>query len=225
MSPPHEVLRGPVPAPGPIIKTEDSIMPFQTEVRPSSSTIMLTALRLLGHRDADKHAVGARLLADLARVEPTSPELRDPAARAEFDRRVVVDLRRLLVAGLIRRAGDGLLALTDRGRAALSDCPDGIDDTVLMRYPEFRAHLARRRGMVIDPAAGLDGSLDVPPDAVVAPGSAAQPVVERELQEGFIAFLDGLTAADNPYDRDTHAHETWDEGYWEAAGIARNEVA
>ncbi|MAD38313.1 MAG: hypothetical protein CMO28_16625 [Tistrella sp.] len=198
-------------------------MPFQTEVRPPSSTIMLTALRMLAMQPADKHRVGERLLQDLARIAPKAAELCDPAARAEFDRRVVIDLRRLLVSGLIRRGGDGLLGITDRGREALKENPEGLDDTVLMRYPEFRAHLARRCGLVIDPAAGLDGAIEPPVEGGDAPMRKA-PVV-RELQEGFIAFLDGQTATDNPYETDTQAFITWEEGYWEAAGIARNEMA
>lgn len=179
-------------------------MPFETEYPPSDALIMLTVLRCAADGDTDMQSVLDRVLSDLKRSDPDAPALKDEGALNELRRRLQWTRDHLTAAGVIETVGDDQMHLTDRGASVLEQCPDGVDDSVLMQFPEFRAYVAglqRQRMIAARRALGGD------------PGD--------ETQEGYIAFLEGRRASDNPYEPDTHMHEAWDEGYWEGAADAR----
>lgn len=179
-------------------------MPFETEYPPSDALIMLTVLRCAASGDTDMPSVLDRVLSDLKRSEPDAPALQDEEALNELRRRLQWTREHLTAAGVIETTEGDRMHLTDRGASVLEQCPDGVDDSVLMQFPEFRTYVAglqRQRIIAARRALGGDPA--------------------TETQEGFVAFLEGRRAGDNPYEADTHMHEAWDEGYWEGASEAR----
>lgn len=82
---------------------------------------------------------------------------------------------------------------TPRGRALLRAHPDGVDDGVLMDYPEFRAWLDRVR----------------PHRRPEDPGT-------REFTEGWSARQSAKAHEDNPYPADTAQHQAWSNGWLES---------
>lgn len=88
---------------------------------------------------------------------------------------------------------DGTFRTTERGRRALADHPLGIDVTVLMRFAEFRAHVAQ----------------------ATHTAHPADPMF-RAYQWGFAGFLAGRSHADNPHRPDTVMHLAWENGWFEA---------
>ena len=83
---------------------------------------------------------------------------------------------------------------TPRGRALLTRHPDGIDDGVLMDFPEFRAWLA-----------GTEAGDVAPEDPR-----------HREFLNGWSAGWEGGDLGDNPYPADTAQHAAWVDGWLEA---------
>jgi ribosome modulation factor len=104
----------------------------------------------------------------------------------------------LLAAGALEPAGEDRLRLTSRGRQLLAAHPAGIDDSVLMEFPEFRRFVRR--------AATPKGDRRV----------AAAALREKEYDEGHAAFRAGRTAAENPYDQDSAQFLAWENGWFEA---------
>ncbi len=94
---------------------------------------------------------------------------------------------------LIERLDDGLLEITERGRKVLREHPLGIDNSVLMTFPEFRAYFQRT------------SQARAPEDA--RPG---------EFEEGYAAYQEGKLPADNPYETDSAGHLAWENGWFEA---------
>lgn len=82
---------------------------------------------------------------------------------------------------------------TPRGVALLRAHPDGVDDGVLMDYPEFRAWLkaAQHAGRPEDPR-------------------------PREFMDGWSARLRGGAQEDNPFPADTAQHHAWSDGWRES---------
>jgi ribosome modulation factor len=85
------------------------------------------------------------------------------------------------------------LRISTRGRKVLEQYPDGIDDTVLMGFREFRLWLQQT-------------ARHTPPEDTAA----------RAYQEGWTAQLCGRPHSDNPYLPDTVRHQTWENGWFEA---------
>ncbi len=84
---------------------------------------------------------------------------------------------------------------------ALSDHPGGIDDSVLMSYPEFRTFIKARGGHPMKTIGDKD-----------PPGDDPHLV---EFDQGYAAFNDGLDINDNPHSRDTPMHIAWENGWSE----------
>lgn len=82
---------------------------------------------------------------------------------------------------------------TPRGVALLRAHPDGVDDGVLMDYPEFRAWL----------------------DRLAHPARPEDPR-PREFMDGWAARLRGGGPEDNPFAADTAQHQAWAEGWRES---------
>jgi hypothetical protein len=99
----------------------------------------------------------------------------------------------LLKALLLVPAGESEFAITARGRQALAEHPMGVDDTVLMQFPEFRAFIG---------SLGAQAEHDDPRS--------------REFDEGYAAYQDGQMPADNPYEFDRIEHLAWENGWFTA---------
>ncbi|HJS33452.1 MAG TPA: hypothetical protein VJ924_15775, partial [Alphaproteobacteria bacterium] len=102
----------------------------------------------------------------------------------------------LVAARLLTRIDADRSVITERGRRALVDHPDGIDDSVLEQFAEFRAYIAAstKRRTAVDQEV-----------------SAA-----KEYDQGYAAFLAGETQRENPYDFDAAEHLLWDCGWFAA---------
>jgi hypothetical protein len=116
-----------------------------------------------------------------------------PVSAEEVRRRLATAKHFLLAARLLTPLADERFHITERGRRVLADNPMGVDDTVLMQFPEFRA-LIKRSG---EPAAHDDPR-------------------PREYEEGYEAYQDGKMPADNPYEFDCIEHLAWENGWFGA---------
>jgi restriction endonuclease Mrr len=113
-------------------------------------------------------------------------------ATGELRRRLDTARHDLTVAGLIAPSGESRFRTTERGHKVLADYPDGVDESVLARFPEFRQYIRRTAGP--------------------RPSEARQTAYD----EGYAAYGDGLDPADNPYPRDSLSHLNWANGWFEA---------
>jgi hypothetical protein len=151
-------------------------------------------------RLAEKGTTLEDCLAELDR-ELTLAREESPASRAEKLRLLGRARFTALKAGLIAPAGepspeDGVsqpFHLTDRGRQVLRDNPMGVDESVLMTFPDFAAFMrAASRGKPLEQTA------------------------EAQYDMGFAAFRAGQTLADNPFPFDAVEHLAWENGWFEA---------
>ena len=105
----------------------------------------------------------------------------------------------LLAAGLLRGLPPDRFAITERGRQMLAAHVIGIDDSILERFAEFRAYLeatAKHR---------------------LGESEAEAEIAEaKEYDQGYMAYVEGKTQRDNPYDFDSAAHFVWDCGWFAA---------
>lgn len=101
--------------------------------------------------------------------------------------------RNLMRAWLLAPVGEDRFRITERGREVLGEYPMGVDDTVLMQFPEFRSFVQR--------------SKDPETPAAVKP---------QDYERGYLAFRTGKEPADNPHAFDTAAHLAWENGWFEA---------
>lgn len=115
-----------------------------------------------------------------------------PADLEELRARLEEVEAKLLRAGLIRPAGAEGFEITDRGRRILKEHPDGVDESLLMEVPQYRAAITERA------AGGSPG-----------PGAAA-------YDAGYAACLSGRSLADNPYPADRRDHLDWQNGWSQA---------
>lgn len=146
--------------------------------------ILRTASEALATRDDCARRLRATL--DQAGEDP-------PFGPDEVASRLDMLIRYLTEARLLVSSGEGLFAITERGRAALADHPQGFDTADLMVYPEFARYirgLELRRG-ALDPRAG-------------------------GYDQGFYAYWIGRSPADNPYPPDSADHLAWENGWSEA---------
>jgi restriction system protein len=116
-----------------------------------------------------------------------------PVSAEEMHRRLATAQHFLLAAKLLTSLEDERFRITERGRRVLADNPMGVDDTVLMQFPEFRALIGR----------------------------AGEPVVHddprpQEYEEGYEAYQAGKLPADNPYEFDRIEHLAWENGWFGA---------
>jgi restriction system protein len=149
--------------------------------------LMLAVLRVAAGRSATLDACieHLRALRACARVEQLVPEdevrSRLEAVTAKLDR-----------ASLIERAAANGFRITARGRKVLADHPDGVDETVLLRFKEA-------------PAAGRRDETR----EVRAPARSA-------YEAGYEACGEGYGLADNPHPSDARAHLDWQNGWSQA---------
>ncbi len=154
--------------------------------------LMLLALKAAKEAPATLDDCIARLRVDLGRARENPP-----VSIAEIAAALDAVRNELVAAALLIPAGEGRLALTGRGRDVLREHPMGIDETVLMRFPEYRAFIrefACRR---------------TPDDP--------RPV---RYDQGYAAYQAGLGLADNPFAPDTIDHLAWENGWSEARDAA-----
>ncbi len=154
----------------------------------NAPNLVVIILRAAAEGPATLQDCAARLQELLDRADehpPFGPE--DVASRLDMLIRYLREAR-LLAAG-----PDDSFTITERGRAALEQHPQGFDTADLMSYPEFARYirgLALRRGPVDARAGGYD--------------------------HGFYAYWGGETPADNPYPADSADHLAWENGWSEA---------
>jgi hypothetical protein len=149
---------------------------------------MLAVLRAAKAGPARLEDAEAGLRAHLAVAG--EPLLLEPA---ELERRFDEAARLLAGAGAITHLDDGGYSLTPRGRTLLERYPDGVDQSVLHVFPEFRAFVAE---------AGHIGPEDDP----------RLPAFHAGMQ----AFTDRRALSDNPFATDTPDHLAWECGWSEA---------
>lgn len=82
---------------------------------------------------------------------------------------------------------------TPRGIALLRAHPDGVDDGVLMDYPEFRTWLA-----------------------AIQHHRRPEDPMPLEFTDGWVARQRGGALEDNPFPTDTAQHQAWSEGWRES---------
>lgn len=151
--------------------------------------LMVALLRVAEERgEAAVGDAAVRLREDLARAGE-----RPPVDEGELLARLGRARHNLFKAGALLPTHDQRFRITVRGRRVLAEHPEGIDDTVLMQFPEFRQYIRRLVGR---PAADKPLSL--------------------AYDQGWAAYHGGVSHSDNPYRFDTGQHLAWENGWFEA---------
>jgi restriction system protein len=150
--------------------------------------LMLAVLRAARQGPAGLDDAMARLQANLAAAHEPPPE-----PGGDLRRRLERAALLLRGADAIAPAGDDRFRLTARGARLLADHPDGVDETVLLALPEFRALLA-----------------------ALHPHRSKDDPHPRAFEAGMQAFAEGGSLADNPYAFDSADHLAWECGWSEA---------
>lgn len=114
-----------------------------------------------------------------------------PEDEAGLRARLAEARERLELARLIAPLNGQRFRLTTRGRSVLVENPQGVDDTVLVQFEEFRS-------------------------AILAERSAPSATTSAEYERGYAAHLAGLGLADNPHAADSAAHLEWENGWSQA---------
>ena len=161
--------------------------------------LMLTLLKVATEGPASIEDAAERLKRNLESVGLVVRRCPD----AEFQTYLTRARDRLLQAVLLTPLDDGRFAITPRGRQALSDHPGGIDDSVLMNFPEFRAFIEAEAGRPVKRIGSKDNAGDDDPRIV-------------EFDQGYAAFQQGIGLQANPYERDRVMHLAWENGWCEA---------
>lgn len=166
-------------------------MTTTTDYTPGDPALMLTILRSASANlgpDALRDKVLALFCCDDDGIQITlqdTPTLRSRIEYAESH---------LKMAGLIRIADDGTLAITSLGEAMLITYPLGIDDGVLCSLPAFRNRIYSDN----------------------APVTQSRPLPNPAYGYGFSAGLGAHRLTENPYPADCREHEDWLMGWDEA---------
>jgi hypothetical protein len=155
---------------------------------------MLAVLRAARDEPARLEDAVARLQALLATAG--EPLLLEPE---ELWRRFAHAAFLLQGAGAIAPTGDGCYRLTARGARLLAEHPDGVDQSVLRAFPEFRAFVA---------GLGREGPGDDP----------RLPAFDAGMQ----AFAENRQISDNPHAFDSPDHLAWECGWSEARDARRS---
>jgi hypothetical protein len=150
--------------------------------------LMLLVLKTAAHGDVGLDDCLARLRADLARIHEAAP-LDAPAVRAELQ--AVVG--ELTAARLLAPVARERFGATGRGRAVLEAHPEGIDESVLVEFPEFREFVART-------------ARHHPPEDACT----------ERYDEGFAAHEAGEDFDANPHASDSVDHQAWENGWFAA---------
>jgi hypothetical protein len=159
--------------------------------------LMLTLLKVATEGPASLDDAVERLKHNLQSVGE-SPPVSDGEVRAHLSR----TRDRLLQAVLLAPVDEGRFTITPRGMQALSDHPGGIDDSVLMNFPEFRAFIEAEAGRAMKRIESRDNAGDDP--RII------------EFDQGYAAFHEGVGLQSNPYERDRVMHLAWENGWCEA---------
>ncbi len=117
--------------------------------------------------------------------------------REELRGRLRAALVELLAARALEPVTASRYRLTARGRELLRHRAEGIDESRLARFPEYRRWAEGRR---------VDGGADPRPEAFLA---------------GMRAFAEGLAPDDNPYPPDSADFLAWEAGWTVARDGAR----
>jgi ribosome modulation factor len=156
--------------------------------------LMLAILRVAAKGEGTLDACVAHLRELLRLAEEDLPD--DEQARREH---LDHARRRLQQARLIETINGERFQITRRGRSVLVENPQGVDDTILMQFEEFRSAVAPE---VDRPAS--------PP--------AARPA---DYERGYGAYVAGLGLADNPYPADSSGRLEWENGWSQARDDAQ----
>lgn len=116
-----------------------------------------------------------------------------PADRSELLAHLDRARRHLVAALLLEMLDERHFRITPRGRAALRDHPDGIDDSVLVQFSEFQAWMKRVT-------------------AHAPPENSRQ----REFLVGWNAQAEGADLMENPFSPETAQHASWKDGWLES---------
>jgi hypothetical protein len=143
------------------------------------------------HAAADGPATEREAVAWLSRLRVVAGEA--PVVDEETMGRLHRAVTALLAAGALTQDEPGRLRIAKRGRELLASSPQGVDETVLMRFPEFRAFIAAAGG-------------SAPRDDPRAPAFDA----------GQLAFAAGKPHTANPFPFDSVDHLAWENGWSEA---------
>jgi hypothetical protein len=134
---------------------------------------------------------------DHLRLLRRSAQIDEPLPEGEVRARLQAALAKLHRAKLVETPEPGRFRITVRGRQILADNPDGVDETVLMQLPEFRAANGH---------ASCEGSSSGAP-----PTPQQAPTVD--YHRGYEANLAGAALADNPHAPDVRAYLDWGNGW------------
>lgn len=150
--------------------------------------LMLAALRVAasGIGTVDACIEQLRRLRQCAKVRESVPQ---SEVRAWLESAIA----KLERARLIERQADRGWRITPRGREMLAAHPGGIDDSVLMRLPEFR------------PALGVGAEVH-----------EVGPPRRSNYDQGYEAYGAGRGLADNPHAPDVRASLDWENGWSQA---------
>jgi restriction system protein len=163
--------------------------------------LMLTLLKVATEGPASIEDAAGQLKRNLQSVGETPP-----VSDAEFQTYLSRARDRLCQAVLLAPLDDGRFAITPRGKQALSDHPDGIDDSVLMNFPEFRAFIEAGAGRPVKRIGSNDNDNS---------GGGDDPRIV-EFDQGYVAFREGISLQANPYEHDRVMHLAWENGWCEA---------
>lgn len=155
--------------------------------------LMLALLRAARRAPAVLDDAVARLLANLAAAGAPPPPAPD-----ELRARLQEAAGLLVGAGALAIAGDDHYGITARGTALLAEYPDGVDQSVLHRFPEFRAYVAEH-------------SHHEEPEDVRLPA----------FEAGMRAFARGAGNDANPHALDSADHLAWECGWSDARDSVR----
>lgn len=117
-------------------------------------------------------------------VEVGNDELRDRLANALF---------KLEKAKLVEGGMADSYRTTARGRRTLRDHPLGVDESVLIKYPEFADFIDK----LSDRASPVE-------------------IGAVEYEQGYEAFLAGRNYLNNPYSDDSARYTAWQNGWFQA---------
>jgi restriction system protein len=159
--------------------------------------LILTLLKVATEGPASLDDAVGRLKRNLQSVGESLP-VSDEEVHAHLSR--IRD--RLIQAVLLAPVDEGRFRITPRGMQALSDHPGGIDDSVLMNFPEFRAFVEAEAGR---PVKRMEGG-----------GKSGDDPRITEFDQGYAAFHEGVGLQSNPYERDRVMHLAWENGWCEA---------
>jgi restriction system protein len=150
--------------------------------------LMLAILRAAHHAPASLDDAMARLHARLAAAH-------EPLTVPEGDLRRRLERAALLLRGAdaIALAGDDRFRLTARGARLLDEHPDGVDESLLCTFPEFRTFFT-----------------------ALSPKRFEDDPRLPAFQAGMQAFVQRRSIAENPHAFDSVDHLAWECGWSEA---------